>query len=161
MAQLVPSASRKRIALVNVGGITDVQHKMLGACFEGYIVSKYGFANVPTSGFEYIHCDFVDPLGYLTIILTIGSSFVSTFFLHLNVGSFIWVINFGVTFRNKFERGNWEFVLIVGATIVIEQIDPFHVCLRFVPTHLILDFMQKANLEELGTMELVVTNING
>jgi hypothetical protein len=105
---------------VNVGGIIDVQQKMLGAYFEGYIVSRYGFANVPRNWFKYIHCDLVDPLGYLTIILTIGSSFVSTFFLHLNVGSFIWVINFGVTFRNRFERGNWEFVLIVGATIVIE-----------------------------------------
>jgi len=120
MAQLVPSASRKRTALVNVGGITDVQQKMFGVYFEGYIVSRYGFANVPRSGFKYIHCDLVDPLGYLTIILTIGSSFVSSFFLHLNLGSFIWVIDFGVTFRNKFERGNWEFVLIVGATIVIE-----------------------------------------
>jgi hypothetical protein len=39
------------------------------------------------------------------------------------------VLNFGVTFRNKFERENWEFVLKVGATIVAKQIDPFHVYL--------------------------------
>jgi hypothetical protein len=64
-----------------------------------------------------------------------------------------------VMFRNMFERGNWEFVLIVGANTVSEQIDLFPVCLHFVPTHSILDFMQRANLEELGTMELMVIGI--
>jgi hypothetical protein len=146
---------------VNVVDIIKVQQKMLGVCFEGYIVSMYGFANVLGSGFKYIHCDLANPLGYLTIILTIGSIFVSTFSPSLNVGSFIWVLNFGVTFRNKFERGNWEFLLRVGAIIAIEQIDLFHVYLQFVPTHSILDFMQRENLEKLGTMELVVTKING
>jgi hypothetical protein len=58
-----------------------------------------------------------------------------------------------------FERRNWEFVLIVGVNIVIEQINLFLVCLHFVPTHSILDFMQRANLEELGTMELMVNGI--
>jgi hypothetical protein len=60
-----------------------------------------------------------------------------------------------------FERGYWEFVLRVGATTVIEHIDPFLICLWFVPTHLILDFMYRENLEELGTMELVVIGIYG
>jgi hypothetical protein len=98
---------------------------MLGVGFEGYIVNMYGSVDVLGSGFKYIHCDLTNPLGYLTIILTIGSSFVSTFSLRLNVGSFIWVFNFGVTFQNMFKRKKWEFVLKVGATIVIEQIDPF------------------------------------
>jgi hypothetical protein len=120
MAQLVPSRSRKRIAPVNVVGIIKVQQKMLGVCFKGYIVSMYGSANVLGSGFKYIHCDLADPLGYLIIILTIGSIFVSTFPPPLNVGSFIRVLNFEVTFRNKFERRDWKFVLRVGATIVIE-----------------------------------------
>jgi hypothetical protein len=93
---------------------------MLGVYFEGYIVNKYGFVDVLGSGFKYIHCDLVDPLGYSTIILTIRSNFVSTFSPHLNVGSFIWVLNFRVTFINKFERRKWEFVLIVWATIIIE-----------------------------------------
>jgi hypothetical protein len=81
MAQLVPSPSKKRIALVNVVGITNVQQKLCGACFEGYIVNKYGSANVLGSGFKYIHYNLVDPLGYLTIIMIVWSSFVFTFSL--------------------------------------------------------------------------------
>jgi hypothetical protein len=57
------------------------------------------------------------------------------------------------------EIGN--FVLRVGATTIIEQIEPFHVYLCFFPTRSILDFMQRANLEELETMELVVIGIYG
>ncbi len=53
---------------MNVVGFTNVQHKMFGACFEGYIINKYGFANVSGSGFKYIHCDVTYPIGYLTII---------------------------------------------------------------------------------------------
>jgi hypothetical protein len=71
------------------------------------------------------------------------------------------MLNFEVTFRNRFKRGDWEFVLKVGTTTVIEQIDPFHVYMHFVFTHSILDFMQKVSLEELRTMELVVTWIYG
>ncbi len=71
------------------------------------------------------------------------------------------MFNFRVIFKNIFEKGGWEFVLRVGATIIIEQIDPFLVCLQFVFTHSILDFMQRENLEELGTMELVVNGIYG
>jgi hypothetical protein len=108
MAQLVPSPSKKKTTHVNVVGITNVQQKMFGACFEGYIVNKYGFADVLGSGFKYIHCDLADQIGYLTITLTIGSSFVFTFSPCLIMGFFIWVLNFGVTFKNKFERGDWE-----------------------------------------------------
>ncbi len=100
---------------MNVVGIIDVQYKMFGACFEGYIVSRYGSTDVLGSGFNYIHYDLVNPIGYLIITLTIGSSFVFTFSLHLIMGSFIRVPNFGVIFKNRFERGDWEFVLKVGA----------------------------------------------
>jgi hypothetical protein len=54
MAQLVPNLSKKRIAIMNVVGIIDMQQKMFGACFEGYIVHKYGFTDVLGSGFIYI-----------------------------------------------------------------------------------------------------------
>jgi hypothetical protein len=56
----------------------------------------------------------------LTIIFKVGSNFVSTFSLCLNVGSFIQVLNYKVNFKNRFERGDWEFVLRVGATTIIE-----------------------------------------
>jgi hypothetical protein len=71
------------------------------------------------------------------------------------------MLNFEITFKNKFEKRDCKFVLKVGATTVIEKINFFLVCLQFVPTHSILDFMQKANIKELGTMELVVTKIYG
>jgi hypothetical protein len=134
---------------------------MLGACLKGYIVNRYGYANVLGNGFKYIHCDLTDPLGYLTITLTIGSSFVFTFSLRLNVGSFIWVLNFEVIFRNMFEKGDWEFILRVMAITIIEHIDLFPICLHFVFTHSILDFIRRENLEELKTMELVVNGIYG
>ncbi len=78
--------------------------------------------------------------------MTIESNFVYAFSFCLNVGSFIRVFNFGVSFKNKFEKGDWKFVLKVGVTTVIEQIDPFFVYLRFIFTHSILDFMQRENL---------------
>jgi hypothetical protein len=142
---------------VTIVGITNVQQKILNVCFEDYIISGYASTNDPGSGFKCIHYDLVDALGFLTITLIVGSNFVFIFSPCLNVGSFIWVLNFGVTFRNNFERGNWEFVLRVGTIIVIKQIDLFGVCLHFVPTRSILEFMQKENLKELGTMELMVT----
>jgi uncharacterized membrane protein YwaF len=55
MVQLVPSPSKKRIALINIVGIINMWQKMLGACFEGYIVSNYGFVDVLGSWFKYIH----------------------------------------------------------------------------------------------------------
>jgi hypothetical protein len=67
-------------------------------------VNKYGYYNVVGSGFKYIHYDLLHPFGYLTIMLTVGFAFVTTFSPHLNVGSYIQIVNFNVTFRNKFER---------------------------------------------------------
>ncbi len=47
------------------------------------------------------------------------------FSLCFNVESYIRIVNFGVTFKNKFEKSEWGFMLKVGATIVIKQIDAF------------------------------------
>jgi hypothetical protein len=93
---------------------------MFGACFKGYIVSRYGYVDVLGSGFKYIHCDLVDLIRYLIIIITIGSSFVFTFYPRLIMGSFIPVLNFGVTFKNMFEKGDWEFCIKSWATTIIE-----------------------------------------
>jgi hypothetical protein len=73
--------------------------KMLGACFEGYIVIRYGLTDVLKRGFKHIHCDLADPIGYLTIVLTISSKFVYNFSPGMNVWSFIQVLNFGVIFK--------------------------------------------------------------
>jgi hypothetical protein len=93
---------------------------MFGAWFEDYIISKYGSIDVLGSGFKYIHCDLIDPIGCLTIIITTRSNFVLTISPRLNVTSFIHVLNFGVTFRNRFEKKDWEFVLKVGAITIIK-----------------------------------------
>lgn len=55
--------------------------------------------------------------------------------------------------------GDWGFVLRVGTTTVIEPIDPFPISLHFVATHSIQTFMQGSDLEELETLEMVVTGI--
>lgn len=101
---------------------------MLGAIFEGYIVSKYGSYDVPKSGFKYLHCDLIDLLGYFIVTLIANVAFVTTF-SHLNVGSYIRIVNFGPTFKNKFEKSDWGFVLRVGTIIVIKHIDAFPFCL--------------------------------
>ncbi len=75
---------------------------MLCVIFEGYVMNKYCSYDVPRSECKYIDCNVTDPLGYLTI---------------------------GVTFKNKFEIGDWRFVLRSEATIVIEHIDAFPLCL--------------------------------
>jgi hypothetical protein len=60
-----------------------------------------------------------------------------------------------------FEIGDWEFVLKVGVTIVIKQIDHFLACLHFVSTRFVQGFMQRENLKKLNNMELVVIGIYG
>jgi hypothetical protein len=117
MVEAYASPSMKRVALVVVVGITYVQQKMLGAIFEGYVITKYNSYDVRMSDFKYIHCDL---FLYLIITLIVGSTFVTTFFPCLNVGSYIHIVNFGVTFKNKFERSDWGFVLKVGATTIIK-----------------------------------------
>jgi hypothetical protein len=51
------------------------------------------------------------------------------------------------------------FVFRVGPTIVIENIDPFPLVLNFIPTYTIEGFMQQDDLDDLNTIEMVVTNI--
>jgi hypothetical protein len=51
--------------------------------------------------------------------LIIGSTFATTFSSQLNVGWHIHIVNFSVSFWNKFEKVDWRFVLRIGATIVI------------------------------------------
>ncbi len=58
-----------------------------------------------------------------------------TFSPRFNVGSFIWVHNFGLTFWNKLEKGDWSFVLRVDATTMIKHIDPFMLDLCFDVIH--------------------------
>jgi hypothetical protein len=76
---------------------------MLGVVLEGYVVNIYGSYDVPSSGFKYIHCGWIDDSRYLIVTLTIGSTFVITFSPCLNVGLHIQIITFGVAFINKFE----------------------------------------------------------
>jgi hypothetical protein len=77
----------KKTTLVNIVGIINMQQKMFGACFEGYIVRIYGFEMFIEVGSN-ISIDLVNIIGYFTIILIIGSNFVFTFSFDLNVGSF-------------------------------------------------------------------------
>jgi hypothetical protein len=74
-------------------------------------------------------------------VFIVGIAFVMTFSPSFNVGSFIRVQNFKVTFQHKFEKGDWSFVLKVGATIMIEHIDPFLLDICFVVIHSIQNFI--------------------
>jgi len=49
----------------------------------------------------------------------------------------------------------------IGATIVIEPIDPFPISLHFVSIHTIHSFIQRSNLEQLRTLNMVVMGIYG
>ncbi len=69
--------------------------------------------------------------------LTFGSYFAISFSPCFNIRGFVRFSNFGVTFCNKFERGDWGLVIRVGVNIIIEHIDPFPLLLHFVPTHTI------------------------
>ncbi len=70
--------------------MTHIQYKMLCVIFEGYVMNKYCSYDVPRSECKYIDCNVTDPLGYLTITLTIGFVFDITFSPHLNVGPYIY-----------------------------------------------------------------------
>ncbi len=66
-----------------------------------------------------------------------------------------------MTFHNKFEKGDWSFVLKVEATTLIKHINPFLLDVCFVVTHSIQSFIQQQDLQKLGTIELVVIGIYG
>ncbi len=97
----------------------------------------------------------------MTITLTIGSTSVTTLSPCLNVGLYIQIITFGVTFINKFERGDWGLDLRVGLIIMIEEIDLIPISLCFIATHTIRSFMQRESLEVIHTIEMILTSIYG
>ncbi len=131
---------------LNVIQITNIQQIMFGGYFEGFIMNRYGSYGVFGSDFKNIHHNLIDVCGFRTITLTIGWNFVTTFPLRLNVGSLFYIQNFRITFKNKFEHKDWGFVLRVGTSTIIDQIDPFLITLQLVPTHSIHEFMERLEL---------------
>jgi len=134
---------------------------MSEGCFEGYVVNRCGSYDVPRSGYKYIHCDLINCESYMIMTLTTRSYFATSFSLCLNIGGFVHITNFGVTFHNKFERGDWGLVIRVGVSTIIKYIDPFLILLHFVPTCTIHEFIQNENLKGLGTIRIVVISIYG
>jgi hypothetical protein len=51
-----------------------------------------------------------------------------------------------MTFRNKFLKDDWSFVLKVGANTMSEHIDPFMFDFCSMITHSIQSFIQQQNL---------------
>ncbi len=93
--------------------------------------------------------------------LIFGSYFAIAFSPRLNIRGFVRFSNFGVTFSNKFKRGDWGLVIRVGVNITIKHIDSFPRLLHFVLTHTIQKFIERENLEDLGTLKVVVISIYG
>jgi hypothetical protein len=46
MTAMEVSPSKKRLTLMTIWGVSNIQQRMLRGCFEGYIVNKYGSYNV-------------------------------------------------------------------------------------------------------------------
>jgi hypothetical protein len=67
MVKLIHGLSKKRTSPMSIVGIINMQQKMLGVIFEGYIISKYEFYDVTDNGFKYINIyyDLIDVLGIL------------------------------------------------------------------------------------------------
>jgi hypothetical protein len=65
MLKLIHGSSKKRTPPMSIVGIINMQQRMLGVIFEGYIVSMHGFYNVTDNGIKYIHYDLIDVLGIL------------------------------------------------------------------------------------------------
>jgi hypothetical protein len=70
------------------------------------VMNRYGSYDVPRSGYIYIHCDLTNCEGYMIVTLIIESSFATSFSPCLNIGGFVHISNFGVTFCKKFEKGD-------------------------------------------------------
>jgi hypothetical protein len=75
----VINSSKKRLSPPHIVSILDVQQRMLGASFEGWIFNQYGSYDVVSNAYKYIHCDFTNSHGFLTIILIINITFVINF----------------------------------------------------------------------------------
>ncbi len=106
MVAMEMSPNKKRVAPITIWGFFDIQQRMSGRCFERYVVNKCGSYDVPQNGYKYRHCDLTNREGYMIVTLTIGSYFTTSFSPYLNIGGFVCTSNFGVTFHNKFERGD-------------------------------------------------------
>jgi hypothetical protein len=68
----VVSLTRLRPSLAMVYGVTNIQQRMLGGCFERFIFNCYGFYDVPRSVFKYINYDLINAFRHLTITLIVG-----------------------------------------------------------------------------------------
>jgi hypothetical protein len=82
-----------------------------------------------------------------------------TFSPRVNVGLFVQMSNFGVMFKNKCKRGDWMFNLRFGPMTIIQNIDPFPLVLNFVPTYTSERFMQLDDINDLVTIEMVISSI--
>jgi hypothetical protein len=76
MAHVVINPSKKKTRLIFGLGVIDIQQRMLNGCFEDYIL-RYWLYDVVGNGYKFIHCDFIDKGGFLTITLTIRVAFVT------------------------------------------------------------------------------------
>jgi hypothetical protein len=77
MAHIVINPSKKKkTRLIFVLGVTNMQQRMLNGGFEGYIL-RYWLYDVVGNGYKFIHCDFTDKGGFLTITLTVRAAFVT------------------------------------------------------------------------------------
>jgi hypothetical protein len=97
--------------------------------------------DVVSNSFKYIHCDLIDALRYFSIILIVGLTFVTTFFPRLNLRLYIQVTSWG----NNINRTNWSIP------------HKFVLCCH----HTIHTFIQRSNLEPIGTLEMIVIGIYG
>jgi len=91
----------------------------------------------------------IHALRYLTITSTIGSSFVITFSPYFNVGSYIQIINFWMTFKNKCKKGYWGLFWKLGQQLLKEKLIHFQsICVLHLHILSIVSCKDK-NFEEL------------
>jgi hypothetical protein len=79
MAKIVVSLSKKNKSHVYVLGVINIQQIMLSECFEGYIMSRYGLYDVVTSGYKFIHYDFIDRARFFYYHLSLVENLVCFF----------------------------------------------------------------------------------
>jgi len=60
--------------------------------------------------------------------------------------------------KNKFDEGDWLFVLKVKLTTIIDSIDMLFVLLKFVFSHNIRKFIQGDDFKELGMIKTMITS---
>ncbi len=155
MATMEVNPSKKISTPMIVWGVSDIQQRMLGGCFEGYIVSRYGSYNVASSGYKYIHCDLID----LGCFFHCDINYWVILCHNLFPSSECWLFCAHHQFQNNFpkqvSKRGLGFIIKVGISIIIENIDVYPL-VWFVPTHIKQEFMRKENLENLGTIWVVI-----